>query len=182
MKHLSSHIESLWSLSAYLGCIFFFLQIISCSPESTPPLKYQRWVGDIPFDPKTDKPDFHLCTPDAIQQYHNFGFGFLYKGEKIALEQEIRSQYNEQNAADQSGWLRIRFVVNCRADTDRFRVLGMDENRKPFTFDASISDQLMKITKSLRGWLILPDDKAPKDYYMYLTFKLENGKIKEILP
>ncbi len=180
MKHFSTSSSFTWSTGWYL--IFILLQIISCSHESVPPPKYLRWVGDIAYDPKTDKADFQLCTPDDIKQYHNFGFGFLYKGEKIGLEEEIKSQYNEQNAAAQSGWLRIRFVVNCRGETDRFRIIGMDNNKAAFTFDKSISEQLLSICKSLNGWLILPDQDAPKDYYMYLSFKLENGKIKEILP
>ncbi len=167
---------------SFLGFALITLQIISCSAETSPPPKYLRWVGDIAFDPKTDKKDFHLCTPEDIKQYHNFAFGFLYKGEKIALEQEIRSQYKAETAAAQSGWLRIRFIVNCKGETDRFRIIGMDENRKPVTFDNSISDQLLRITKNLQGWLILPDQNAPNDYYMYLIFKLDNGKLKEIMP
>lgn len=166
----------------YLGCIILFLQITACSPESAPPTKYLRWVGDISHDPKIDKKNFQLCTPKAIKQYHNFSFGFLYKGEKIALENEIRSQYNEQHTANQSGWLRIRFVVNCHGETDRFRIIGMDNNKEAFTFDQSISEQLLSICKNLKGWLILPDNDAPQDYYIYLTFKLDNGKIKAILP
>lgn len=182
MKIILPDAASMKSFSAYLFFLFLAFQLHSCSSETSPPPKYLRWVGDIAFDPKTDKKDFHLCTPEDIKQYHNFAFGFLYKGEKIALEQEIRSQYKAENVAAQSGWLRIRFIVNCKGETDRFRIIGMDENRKPVTFDKSISDQLLRITKSLQGWLILPDHDAPNDYYMYLIFKLDNGKLKEILP
>jgi hypothetical protein len=182
MKIILPDAASMWGFPGYFFLLCIAFQLNSCSSETSPPPKYLRWVGDISFDPKTDREDFHLCTPDDIKQYHNFSFGFLYKGEKIALENEIRSQYDEQIAASQSGWLRIRFIVNCKAETDRFRIIGMDENRKPQTFDKSITDQLLKITKSLKGWLILPDDKTASDYYIYLIFKLDNGKIKEILP
>ncbi|MBK7428429.1 MAG: hypothetical protein IPI60_16140 [Saprospiraceae bacterium] len=182
MKIIFPDLASKRCLPSYVFFVLLAFQLNSCSSETSPPPKYLRWVGDIAFDPKTDKKDFHLCDADDIKQYHNFSFGFLYKGEKIALEKEIREQYNTQNITAQSGWLRIRFIVNCQGETDRFRIIGMDENRKPQTFDKSISDQLLNITKRLKGWLILPDDETRGDYYIYLIFKLENGKIKEILP
>jgi len=40
----------------------------------------------------------------------------------------------------------------------------------------------MRITKSLSGWKILPNDEAPTDYYQYLIFKIKNGEIIEIMP
>ncbi|HKK38289.1 MAG TPA: hypothetical protein VJ949_02605, partial [Cryomorphaceae bacterium] len=83
---------------------------------------------------------------------------------------------------NESGWVRIRFVVNCRGESGRFRMICSDEHYESREFDARITDQLMAITKSLDGWKPLPDSENPDEYYQYLVFKIENGDLIEILP
>ncbi|MGL4629975.1 MAG: hypothetical protein ACRCVT_02120 [Leadbetterella sp.] len=79
--------------------------------------------------------------------------------------------------------IRIRFIVNYKGQTDRFRLIAMDENYKEKVFASSITEQLVKITKSLKGWGLMKYDSTHTfDYYQYLIFKMENGQIKEILP
>lgn len=168
----------------YLSFLFFYL--ISCGQETTsfkneyPP----RHIGDIEFDPKLDNPDFKLCYPEHIDQY--IGEDFLYEGEKIALEKEILDNYRTEIAKKESGMIRVRFIVNCKGETDRFRILGADKNYKEKEFDKSITNQILQITKNLKGWKIMyyRNEKLelPIDYYQYLIFKIENGKIVKILP
>ncbi|MEM1325123.1 MAG: hypothetical protein AAGI23_04165 [Bacteroidota bacterium] len=144
---------------------------------------YLRWVGDIEFDAAMDNPDFELCTDDSqIKQYFNDSQGLEYEGEKYTLERTIRDQYDTQKAKKESGWLRIRFVVNCKGKTDRFRVIGADENYEARDFHKSITDQLLNIAKSLDGWLPKTIDGQQIDYYQYLVFKIEDGQLTEILP
>jgi hypothetical protein len=144
--------------------------------------QYPKMVGDIDYNSQTDKKDFELCNPNYIFQYFNNSGGLEYKGEKIALEQAVTKQYNPKKAKSESGWLRIRFVVNCKGKTDRFRLIGMNEKYQPHTFDQSISNQLLQITKNLSGWLPKKYEGKPIDYYQYLIFKLHQGHIQEILP
>lgn len=168
----------------YLFCFLFCF--VSCAQEANsiknkyPP----RHIGDIEFDPKTDNPDFELCNPEYVYQYIGIGQGRLYKGEFIALEKEFREKYNSENVKKESGLIRIRFVVNCKGETDRFRVLGSDENYQEKEFDKSITNQLLEITKKLTGWVGLYNPKTEKgaDYYQYLIFKIKDGKILKILP
>ena len=143
---------------------------------------YLRWVGDIEHDKKEDKADFFLCHEQGAYQYFNFSEGLQYEGEKRAIENAYSKHYRPVTNNQQKGLLRIRFLVNCKGDTDRFRIIGMDENYQPQVFDKAITNQLIDIAKQLDGWKVLYDRDAPRDYYQYLIFKLENGVIKEILP
>jgi hypothetical protein len=45
------------------------LLITGCATTAPPQREdaYMRHVGDIPFDPATDDPGFHLCAPTAVQ-------------------------------------------------------------------------------------------------------------------
>lgn len=105
-----------------------------------------------------------------------------YEGEKSALDKVFATLYKPIEKAKDSGMVRIRFLVNCKGQTGRFRMISSGHDYKEKQFDKTITDQLMSITKSLTGWKILSDKSEPKDYYQYLIFKIEDGQIKEILP
>ncbi len=109
------------------------------------------------------------------------GKGMLYEGEKKALEDFFFAQY-EAVPVDQSGWIRIRFIVNCKGETGRFRLLEADENYNPMTYDARITQQLMTFTRNVKGWMLQYDDGRAKDYYQYLIFKIKEGQLTDIMP
>lgn len=143
---------------------------------------YSDSVGDIAFDAATDNKDFLVCDPPYIYQYFNFNEGFMFEGEKIALDSIFRKQYHPEKAKKESGTLRIRFIVNCKGETDRFRIIGMDENYNEKVFDASITSQLLAITRELKGWPSKFIKERGFNYYQYIIFKIENGQLIEILP
>jgi hypothetical protein len=58
----------------------------------------------------------------------------------------------------------------------------MNENYEEKVFDKSITEQLMSISKYLKGWKGKKYREKEIDYYQYLIFKIENGQLKEILP
>ena len=146
-----------------------------------PKSKYLRWVGDSEFNAELDDEQFQPCFGDnQVKQYFNFSDGLSYEGEKTALVKEFEERY-QPVTTEQSGWIRVRFIVNCKGDTGRFRVMGADKNYNEFEFDETITNQLLEITKSLDKWIVLPQDK-PGDYYQYLMFKINNGNLIEIMP
>jgi hypothetical protein len=145
---------------------------------------YLRQVGDITSDLTLDNPDFKICNGEEyIFQYFNTGEGFKYQGEKTALVSQILNTYKPiSNIEDQSGYIRIRFIVNCEGDAGRFRMISSDIDYQEKVFDRAITNQLITILKDLDGWVKLTENKNPLDYYLYLIFKLDNGHIIEILP
>lgn len=167
------------------GCIFLVIIwiVIGCkTADQIEPLPIQNVVGEIFQDDTLDTIDFKICNPqNEIIQYYAFNEK-TYKGEKIAIVEEFSSKYIVHTDSKDSGWLRIRFIVNCKGDAGRFRVSGMDLKYSDKSFQPSIVEQLMNITKSLNGWKAMEARDVKRDYYQYLLFKIENGKILEILP
>jgi len=161
------------------------ISIISCNSSQTNEqdrLEYKRWVGDIEHSESLDATEFELCNEDSkVYQYFNDGNGLEYEGEKIAIIDSFQSQYQESQKGE-SGYIRIRFIVNCNGETGRFRILGMDEDYELRHFHKSISNALLKITKSLNNWKPKLINNQPIDYYQHLIFKIKDGKILEILP
>jgi hypothetical protein len=161
--------------------ISLILGFVACSNEETPS-KYLRWVGDSTFDAEVDDPDFKLCHSESrVKQYFHLAEGLQYVGEKSALVKQIRDQY-EAVKNKQSGYIRIRFIVNCNGETGRFRVIQANEQYQEQAFDESITNQLLAIVKSLDGWDTQKGKENPEDYYQYLVFKMKNGEIIEIMP
>ena len=143
---------------------------------------YPERTGDISFDERLDKKDFRLCYEKYVFQYFNNSEGLTYEGEKWAILQAFSEKYKPEGMSKESGFVRIRFIVNCKGETDRFRILASDENLQEKVFDKAITDQLLQISKELKGWKPKKFNGVLYDYYQYLIFKIENGQIKEILP
>ena len=162
--------------------IAFLIPFFSYSQEDTKSAsKYPSQIGDIEFDNTIDKENFELCSKHIYQYFNNSG-GLEYEGEKLAIEKEFLAKYKSEYLKKESGLIRIQFVVNCKGETDRFRLLSMDENYKEKLFPKSITDQLLKITKNLKGWKPKKIEGREIDFYQYLIFKIENAQLKEILP
>ena len=156
--------------------------ILSCSTEKVTGQKYLRWVGDIEHDPEIDMTSFTLCNGEEyVRQYFNMYEGMQIEGEKIKIESHFKEEYKPVDV-NESGWIRIRFIVNCNGHTGRFRIIESDENYKERPFDKRIIEQLLELTKSLEGWKVLSVDSQPVDYYQYLIFKMKNGEIEKIMP
>lgn len=143
---------------------------------------YLRHIGDSEFWPGFDDPSFKPCDGETyVIQYFNSSQGLQYEGEKSALVEAFQAAYQPIDT-EESGWVRIRFMVNCEGKTGRYRIQAADYNYRPVRFDERIISQLVKITHSLEGWLPQRINGRVRDYYQYLIFKIEKGQLKEILP
>lgn len=163
-----------------------FILLLGCCTEKKPSkergeVSFLRHVGDIPFNPDLDDVNFKLCNEKHAQQYYAFGNSIHYKGEKGTLIREFQQKYTLKGVKD-SGYITIRFIVNCQGETGRFRVIEMDKDYKETSLNPQIAKQLLQITQGLEGWKIAESDGNVFDYYQYLTFKITNGKIEHILP
>lgn len=161
--------------------VFLLPILINCRSEK-PISTYAQNIGDIEFDPKTDNSNFKLCFDKYVFQYFNDSNGLQYEGEKVALDKTFFGNYIDQNLFGESGLIRIRFIVNCKGETDRYRILEMDENYNQKKFNENITTQLLQITKSLKGWKPKIIENENIDYYQYLIFKVKDGNLIEILP
>lgn len=155
--------------------------LLSCGQKLENNAAYPLQVGDIPFDAKVDDPNFKLCDEGQVLQYYNFSKGLQYLGEKVKVNQHFEENFKpDQNP--ESGYLTIRFIVNCAGKTGRYRVQGMTSDYIEKKFNDKLVAQLLSLTKKLDGWVTGEHDGKKYDYYQYLTFKIENGRLIEIMP
>jgi len=164
-----------------LYILFLLPLLFSCQSEKATTV-YPNQVGDIVFDKNLDNPDFKRCMDrDYGIQYYNDSKGFQYEGEKLAIINELE-KLNLPSSKKINGYITIRFVVNCEGKTGLFRTQQMNENYLEENLDKDLAEKLLNFTKSLKGWIPKESRGTKLDYYQYLSYKIDNGKVAEILP
>lgn len=152
-----------------------FPLLFSCQSEKFAKLKSN--VGDISFDEKQDDRNFKVCN-SWVTQYFSLEKKFQYFGEKQAIEEKFNKEFFRNSSENRSGYITIRFIVNCEGKTGYFRVEQMNSDYLKTEFNKDFVLELLKFVKNLDGW----QNFEKKDYYQYLTFRIEDGKVVEILP
>jgi hypothetical protein len=130
-----------------LGWLFLLLvAFASCKKPS-----YSDHVGDIGFDEKVDDPNFKICINGRIPQYYEFGKSLQYQGEKPALDKHFEILKQNETTAE-SGYITIRFIVNCEGKTGRYRIEEMNNEYQSMSFDEKLVEKILALTKELSGW------------------------------
>ncbi|MDR1593222.1 MAG: hypothetical protein LBS43_01900 [Prevotellaceae bacterium] len=142
---------------------------------------YPYNVGDIAFDSATDNPDFEVIDEKKVRPYAKCSM--MIEGERYGVIEYFAEHFKPKPVENATGYITVRFMVNRKGQTDRFRMYEMDNNFQQTTFDKTVSGKIFDLTKKLSGWKPLIDDKGNQyDYYQYIVFKIKNGLIEYILP
>lgn len=169
-------------LSDFFKTALLLLIICSCKAQGPQKNTILHTVGELLPNETTEESSFQICGPqDRIVQYYAFDEK-TYTGEKKAIVDHFHRFFTANPSHTDSGLLRIRFVVNCKGESGRFHLLGMDTNYQEKSFDPELSTSLLEITKSLDGWKAMEVKGRSYDYYQYLIFKIEDGRLIEIMP
>lgn len=123
---------------------------------------------------------FEVCDENYILQYYNPERA-TYSKSKNGLRNFIVSNYRNNNYTD-SGYLNIRFVINCKGETGRYVIHENDLNLEPTTFTTALKDQLFELTAQLKKWNPNFAHGKLRDSYMYISYRIEHGNITEIIP
>jgi hypothetical protein len=161
--------------------ILFVCVFLSCT-ESNKKNEYFTDLGNISRDDLIDDVNYEVCHEDFTVPFNYLGVGLIYKGEKPALVKEIKSKYEAFEKKGESGFITVRFIINCKGKAGRFRLSETDIDLKPKKFDKKISTQILKITKELEGWKPFYRESTAFDYQQYLVFKINEGILEKILP
>jgi len=134
-------------------------------------------VGDIGFEAKTDDPKFQFCNPNFVLQEYELKTSS--DESYVWISNELRQNFIHQASwSDQTGFITVRFAVNCFGLTDRFRVRGVDSGLEAVDFPPKLTQHLIKLVKEIK-WPVKTYQMKSIDYYQDVTFKLMNGQLRE---
>lgn len=129
--------------SAFLISILFS-PLVACSQKTSDKIDYPENVGDIAFDKNLDDSAFKICDESHLFQYYNFGKGLQFSGEKTKINEHFKS-FENKSLIGVSGYITIRFIVNCEGNTGRFRMAEMDNDYKQKIFPKEITNQILSL-------------------------------------
>jgi len=126
--------------------------------------------------------NFQPCDRDFIIDYYNGDPDAAYTGGKRALWQSILPQLDTTALDSESGYLTFRFIVNCKGEAGWFVLEQTSLDYRKKTFDAATIRHLSDIVTTLKTWQPAMLRGQAFDAYTYLTFKLKDGEIVDLLP
>lgn len=140
-----------------------------------------KQVGDISYDPAIDDPAFTICDSQRVFQYYNTRS--YYKVHKREIAAYFMTHFIPgRDTAGQTGYLTIRFIINCSGQTGRFRLFQLDRGYREFRFSEAVSSQLLNLTRQLKGWQPAAYNNNIYDSYQYITFTMNKGRLVCITP
>ena len=143
--------------------------------------KYQHHIGHLSNPDDTTK--FNICNKDRIVGWFASAATYvpIYRGSKSNFKKFIGQNYKKVNETE-NGFLNLRFIINCKGEVGRMEINQLDNNYKKTKLSSELVEQLVTLSSKKENWTVPKFDEEPRDSYMYLIFKIENGNIAEILP
>jgi len=160
----------------FVGVYFYFQQKFPVDEE-----KYPNYIGYIDQEKAQLNDVYTLCDGERLMHVHHGAAEEGYFVNKKYYRDNILATYKNDGYTD-SGYLNFRFLVNCKGEPGWFKTIQVDKNYNPTKFSKDMVAQLLELTAQPQHWNSLTYKEEPFDYYMYVSYKIENGTIAEILP
>ena len=103
----------------------------------------------------------------------------IYKGSKYQSKKHISENYTSK-AFDDNGYLVLRFYINHKGKVFLHDTIELNRAYEAIDLNDSMVNQLTTLSFRKENWNPFGDNK--NNYYMHLTYRVENGKITEIIP
>jgi hypothetical protein len=159
--------------------ILFIFSVVSIGAALAQERPY--FIYHISHDSTVDAPAFNVCNEKWVLPYYA-GSKTSFNGERPALLAHFHKLYVINHRKEQTGYVTIRFIVNCEGHAGRFRLETFSADCVPKQFDNIVTQQLLNITRNLQDWKPATYEGKKVDTYYYLTFKITEGKLTDILP
>jgi hypothetical protein len=166
-------------LGIVLGGIYLFAWYTFTKKYIPSKNRYEHRIAHIDPNNSMLSDGFETCH-EYIYDYYNPERPTYVNG-KNGLRKFVLKNYKNDGYSD-SGYLNIRFVINCKGETGRYVIHENDLSLSPKKFNPEIKKQLFELTTQLNKWNPNFIRGKKVDSYMYISYRIENGEIIEIIP
>ena len=166
-----------------LGVIVAYLYFTHKEAYNTDNKPYKHIIGYINQEKALLNDTYKLCGDGFIQRTYNGSALEGYTVNKKHFRDQLLSAFNT-NAYKDSGYLNFRFLVNCKGQAGWFEIIETDLDLVEQKINPELVSELLEFTSQSDHWNILSYEKTGDsyNYYNYVSYRLENGKITEIIP
>lgn len=142
--------------------------------------KYHHDVGYLSPENRDFSPNFKRCSDYRPRGYYSsIGFN-IFDNNKAHFKRFFQSNFKSSHYTD-SGMLNLRFIINCKGEVGDMEVNQLNNDYQLTEMNNDLVEEIIQLTAKKENWVI-SNNKSNNDKYMYLIFRLEDGKITEILP
>lgn len=133
----------------------------------------------IPYDTKLDSPDYLICDSTKMGSGRS---RVRYIDGTDKLKEAITSNYlYDQKYATFSGYIVIRFLVNCEGKSGRYRAQALNLDFSPSNAPSALLKHSTELIKSLDNWTKSTRHDSKAEYSKFINLKIKNGKIQHVL-
>ncbi|MEM7571673.1 MAG: hypothetical protein AAF433_02180 [Bacteroidota bacterium] len=126
---------------------------------------------------------FSTCgSENEIYDYYNGDPDGQPLGGKPVLWQIVEDQWEPDLFTGLNGYLSLHFVINCRGEIGRFDLEQTNLDFQPTTFPTEAVRHCMQLLEQVPAWQPMVYQGEATDSYAYVTFKLNNGALIDIIP
>lgn len=135
-----------------------------------------------PEDAIDNQNDFATCYHiSQVNDYYNDDRAQHLEG-KAGLWEMVESNLDVNLLKGQEGYLTYRFVVNCEGKAGRFVTEEADLEFDRIEFSTELRNHFLNMLLDIPKWKNLTIQGEARDAYVYVTFKIKDDEIIEILP
>jgi hypothetical protein len=119
------------------------------------------------------------------QYAYFYSVGGKYPENSASLLKKVQTFLQQKNETYiNSGYITFRFMINCEGKrVPQTEVLQTDEKYAAFHFEKKLLDELFSFLKTLDKWVAFKSKEGNTySYKAFLTFKIKNGKVINIIP
>lgn len=142
---------------------------------------FKNYIGYIDQSKALLNKKYQLCNEGSLYNTYSGAGLKAYKGSKKKFRDTLNKEFNTNSYTD-FGYLNFRFLVNCQGNSGWFEIIEMDLNLKEKPLTPKLVDELLEFTSNSKRWNIISYNDKPQNYYMYVSYRIENGKVTEIIP
>ncbi|MEL6922721.1 MAG: hypothetical protein AAFO94_01655 [Bacteroidota bacterium] len=124
---------------------------------------------------------FDTCE-EYIWDYYNGEQKLHYRGGKRAIWDTVALYLDKKKLLKESGYLTFRFVINCEGKMGRITTEQADLDFQPKEFSYITIHHFYEMLEHINDWIPTHVNDENVDAYFYLTFKLKDGELIELLP
>jgi len=117
--------------------------------------------------------------------WYYYQVGGKYPQSSTTLLKEAQQFLLKKNESySDSGYITFRFKINCEGKmVQKVQVLQTDEKYSSYHFDKNLVNELYTFIKTLDRWkTVKTKEGEPLLYKAFITFKIKNGKVVNIIP
>lgn len=91
---------------------------------------------------------------------------------------------SSQNNDTETGYITFRFRITCNGEVQKdFQILQTNERYEKTQFSPSLVANLQQYLITLHNWKVAKGKNGSSfSYFSYLTFKIDNGKVVNVIP